>query len=74
MDQGRDTHEGVQSKEGALLLLKEPPRDQDTDSLCMWNPSIVTVTFPGARRWGQAGWILSAEGPGCTQGPGHPAP
>ena len=30
-------------------------------------PSIVTVTFPEVSRWGQAGWILSAQGPGCTQ-------
>jgi hypothetical protein len=27
MDQGRDTQEEVQSKEGGLLLSKEPPRD-----------------------------------------------
>lgn len=63
----RQTHtEGVQSKEGALLLLKEPPHDQTQTPVHVGAPSIA-VTFPGVSRWGQAGWILSAQGPGCTQ-------
>ena len=37
-------------------------------------PSRVTVTFPRVSRWDQAVWVLGAQGPGCPQGAGHPAP
>ena len=39
-----------------------------TQTPCAWGaPSRVPVTSPEVSRWGQAGWILSAQGPGCTQ-------
>ena len=62
-DQGGDTQEGVQSKEGGLLLseVSEPPRDQDADSLCMWSPQHCHCHLPRGEQ----------VGTGCPEGPGH---
>ena len=66
--QGGDTQERGKSKEGALLLseVSESPCDLDTESLCLWSPSIVTVTSPGASRWDRQG------GPSVPRGQAAP--